>query len=158
MYGTFDETGRVSGFYSDDVFPPDEEGNRNAAIPVNAIPLDQETYNSLFEYQDGYRLVDGVIVSYTPPPPTPEERREAAPPVTARQFRLALVRNSITLASVEEAINALPDEQERSEQMIEWEYGALYKRLDPLVTTITNANSLTLEQMDAIWIEAVAIV
>lgn len=78
-------------------------------------------------------------------------------PLTARQLRLGLVLNGISLSSVEAAIDAIEDETEREVARIEWEYATLYERSHPLIDRIGAARGLTPEQIDAMWAEAVAL-
>jgi|GEM_PF-1705121 len=98
---------------------------------------------------------DGAEWQHNPPPePTPEERRAALPPITARQLRLTLIRAGISLATVEAAIEAIPDEAARDEARVEWEYASHYERLHPLMAQVASALELTDEAVDALWDQA----
>ena len=88
-----------------------------------------------------------TIAPYEPPP-------EPLRPLTARQLRLGLVTNGISLSSVEAAIDAIEDETDREVARIEWEYATTFERSHPLVNQIGAALGLTPEQIDAMWAEA----
>ena len=90
-------------------------------------------------------------------PPTDEERRASMPSISARQLRLTLVRNGKSLASVNSAIDALPDGQQKEEAEIEWEYATTFDRLSPTLLTIANALSLTPSEVDTLWDEALSV-
>jgi hypothetical protein len=91
-----------------------------------------------------------TIEPYVPPP-------EPLRPLTARQLRLGLVLNGISLPSVEAAIDAIEDPTDREVARIEWEYATTFERSHPLVNQIGAALGLTPEQIDAMWAEAAAL-
>lgn len=95
-----------------------------------------------------------TIAPYTPP--TIEDIRQNMPSVTARQLRLTLVRNGYSLASIDEAIAALPDGQAKDEAQIEWEYATQFNRLAPTLLTIAAALNISAEEIDTMWQQAVA--
>lgn len=77
----------------------------------------------------------GVIEPYlAPEPPVPD--------ITRRQLRLWLVRNGVALASVEAAIDGMP-EPARTEAQIEWADASLYSLSNPLVAQIGASVGLT---------------
>lgn len=84
-------------------------------------------------------------------PPSPEEARSAMPPLTARQFRLALIGGGISAAQVEAAIAAIEDEQARAVAQVEWEYATQILRTHPLVEQLAPVLGLTPEQVDTMW-------
>jgi len=88
-----------------------------------------------------------TIAPYEPPP-------EPLRPLTARQLRLGLVTNGISLSSVEAAIDAIEDETEREVARIEWEYATTFERSHPLIEQVGSALGLTPEQIDDMWAEA----
>lgn len=99
----------------------------------------------------------------TDPDPLPETDPEAQaflnppppmPVLTARQLRLGLVLNGISLSSVEAAIDAIEDPTDREVARIEWEYATTFERSHPLVNQIGAALGLTPEQIDDMWTEA----
>ena len=88
-----------------------------------------------------------TIAPYEPPP-------EPLRPLTARQLRLGLVTNGISLSSVEAAIDAIEDQTDREVARIEWEYATTFERSHPLVNQVGTALGLTPEQIDDMWTEA----
>lgn len=72
--------------------------------------------------------------------------------VTMRQARLALDAHGL-LASVQPAINALPDPAKRKAQ-IEWDYSNGLERQNPFVATLGTALGLDNAALDALFVEA----
>ena len=66
--------------------------------------------------------------------------------VTARQFRLALVDAGVTMAGVDAAIAALPDDGTREKAQIEWEYAGGIQRTNPLVLSLAPALGFDTEE------------
>lgn len=97
---------------------------------------------------------DGTFSRPVAPEPTVEEKRAAMLSLTARQFKLGLVRNSISLDTVAAQIAAITDDLERQEAEIEWQTAAQFERLNPLVVSIASAIGLTDEQVDTMWLAA----
>ncbi|CAN0654346.1 conserved protein of unknown function [Nitratireductor aquimarinus] len=89
-----------------------------------------------------------------PPEPTPEDLRNAMPPLTARQVRLGLIANGITLASVQTAIDGIADPTEREAAQVEWEYATEFERLHPLIEQVALALGLTEAGVDSMWLAA----
>jgi hypothetical protein len=93
---------------------------------------------------------DHEILPYSPPQTlTPEEMRGQMPPISKRQLRLTLVRNGISLSDLDTAILAMGDEA-----VIEWQDASEYRRLHPLLNQVAAHLSLTQEQVDAMWQQA----
>lgn len=140
-YGVF-EDGFPKGFYSEEL-----HGDN---IPADAIEITDEQWLELINNQGMRRFVNGQVVPYTPPPePVPP------PPITRRQLRLTLVRNGVSLASVEAAIAAMPDGLEKQEAQIEWSDASSFNRNHPTLKAIAVALGLSDAQIDAMWAEAV---
>jgi hypothetical protein len=74
--------------------------------------------------------------------------------VSARQIRLWLVQNGISLASVEAAIDAIPDTLQRDLVRVEWEYAPYIERSHPMLGPLAEALGLTAEQVDDAFREA----
>lgn len=72
------------------------------------------------------------------------------PNVTPRQFRQALVIHGVSMASVESAINSLP-EPNKSLAMIEWEYSTAFIRSNPLIDSIGALVGKTPTEINEIW-------
>ena len=79
--------------------------------------------------------------------PTPET-------ISARQIRLWLIENNISLSSVETAINGIVDEKLREKTLVEWEYAPYIERNHPLLETLASVLGLTNAQIDAGFIQA----
>ena len=74
--------------------------------------------------------------------------------VTARQIRLWLVRNGVSLAAVEAAIDSIPDQVTRDSVRVEWEYAPYVERSHPWLVPLAQALGLTEQQVDAAFREA----
>jgi hypothetical protein len=74
--------------------------------------------------------------------------------VSARQIRLWLLRQGISLASVEVAIDAIPDALQRDSVRVEWEYAPHVERSHPFLIPLAAALGLTAEQVDDAFREA----
>lgn len=99
---------------------------------------------------------DAQVHPYVPPPPpTPEEIREKMPKLSARQFRIGLVRGGFTLAQVTGAIEAMPEGAAKEEAKIEWEYATEFKRTHPLIASVAAALGLDDDEIDALWNAAI---
>lgn len=119
--------------------------------------VDPMCINANYDTQLGRELWDeamqgmhGEIASYvSPPEPTPEEQRAQMPPISKRQLRLTLVRNGISLTDLDAAILAMGDEA-----VIEWQDASEYRRLHSLLNQVAAHLSLTQEQVDIMWKQA----
>jgi len=87
-YGVFDAEGKPQGFYVDDVYPPDEDGNRNAAIPAAAVEITEAVWTEMLEGQPFTRYLNGAVTHITPPPPPP-------PPENPLEKRIAAMEKQI---------------------------------------------------------------
>ena len=83
-------------------------------------------------------------------PPVPES-------VSARQIRLWLVRHGVSLAQVDAAIDAIPDQLQRDSVRVEWDYAPYVERAHPMLVPLAAALGLTESQVDQAFIEAVVI-
>ncbi len=115
------------------------------------VEADQATFEELYTHQQTRRYVNGKVEIYMPPPLTPEEQRALMPPISKRQLRLTLVRNGISLSDLDAAIIAMGDEA-----VIEWQDASEYRRLHPLLNQVAAHLSLTQEQVDAMWQQALS--
>ncbi len=75
-------------------------------------------------------------------------------PVTRRQLRLTLVREGITLASVEALIDALPEGLEKEEAKIEWADAQEFNRNHPTLLLIAHALNLSPARVNEMWLKA----
>ena len=73
--------------------------------------------------------------------------------ISARQIRLWLIGNNISLASVEAVINSIEDVQLRERTLVEWEYAPYIERNHPLLEALASSLGLTNEQIDQGFID-----
>ena len=110
--------------------------------PENTV----ENVSSRIVNVDG-NFVD-IIRTWTPTTVIPPQT------ISARQIRLWLIDNNISLTSVEAAINSIIDEKLREKTLVEWEFAPYVERNHPLLDTLGEALGLTSEQIDAAFMAA----
>jgi hypothetical protein len=103
-----------------------------------------------WEVRDEAGELIGINQSAELEPPVPES-------VSARQIRLWLIRNGVSLAQVEAAIDAIPDQLQRDSVQVEWEYAPYVERTHPMLIPLAAALGLTETQVDQAFIEAAGI-
>lgn len=101
----------------------------------------------LWEEVEAWIAAGNTLEAYVEVPPPP-------PPITRRQLRLTLVRNGISLSTVEAAIEGMPEGLEKAEAQIEWADASTFERSHPTLLLIASALGLTEAQIDAMWLEA----
>jgi hypothetical protein len=74
--------------------------------------------------------------------------------VSARQIRLWLISNGVSLAQIDALIDNLPDQMQREYTRVEWDYAPYVERSHPMIATFAAALWLTEEQVDAGFITA----
>jgi hypothetical protein len=74
--------------------------------------------------------------------------------ISARQVRLWLIDNDISLTSVEAAIDTILNEKLREKTRVEWEYAPYIERNHPLIESLAQYLGLTPEQIDQGFIAA----
>ena len=86
-----------------------------------------------------------------PPPTVPAS-------VSARQIRLWLIqRGGISIAAVDAAIDAIPDQLQRDSVRVEWDYAPYVERNHSMLVPLAAALGLTEAQVDQAFIEAATI-
>jgi hypothetical protein len=100
-----------------------------------------------YEVRDESGAVIGTNQSADLTPPVPES-------VSARQIRLWLVRNGVSLAAVDAAIDAIPDQLQRDSVRVEWDYAPYVERSHPMLVPLAAALGLSEAQVDQAFIEA----
>ena len=75
--------------------------------------------------------------------------------ISARQIRLWLVENDISLISIENAINSIVNEKLREKTLVEWQYAPYIERNHPLLETLASILGLTPDQIDQAFTEAI---
>lgn len=74
--------------------------------------------------------------------------------ISARQIRLWLIDNNISLTSIESVINSIVDERLREKTLVEWEYAPYVERHHPLLETLGSALGLSASQIDEAFLQA----
>jgi hypothetical protein len=82
-----------------------------------------------------------------PPEPTPAT-------VSARQIRLWLLGRGVSMAAVDAAIDAIPDQIERDSVRVDWEYAPYVERAHPMLVPLAAALGLDEAAVDAAFREA----
>jgi len=75
-------------------------------------------------------------------------------PISKRQLKLTLVRNGISLSSIDQVIAAMPESLAREEAQIEWLETQEFERNHPTLLLVANSLGLTKEQVDDLWVQA----
>lgn len=75
------------------------------------------------------------------------------PRISARQVRLWLIRNGISLQNVSDAINSIPDQTVRDGVAIEWEYAPYIERNHPMLVPLAQSLGLNESDIDRAFIE-----
>lgn len=103
-----------------------------------------------YEVRDEAGELIGINQTADLTPPVPES-------VSARQIRLWLVRHGISLAAVDAAIDAIPDQLQQDSVRVEWAYAPYVERSHPMLTPLAAALGLTEQQVDQAFVEAAGI-
>lgn len=74
--------------------------------------------------------------------------------ISARQIRLWLISNNISLSQIDQLIDNIPDAQQREYTRVEWEFAPYIERNHQMVQTFANALGLTQSQVDQAFIQA----
>lgn len=77
--------------------------------------------------------------------------------ISARQIRLWLVGHGYTLAQVEQAIDGIPDQQQREMVRVEWEYAPHVSRSHDMLIPLAAALGLDEAAVDQAFLEAAAL-
>lgn len=78
---------------------------------------------------------------------------QTIPDVTPRQIRQALVLGGISLATIDAALNSLPEPQ-KSLALISWNYSLAFERNQELVESVAHLLGWTSQQLDDLWLFA----
>ena len=104
------------------------------------------------------RVVQSYGAGETPPAddvmPEPPQEEQLLDALTARQIRLGLVLNGISLDQVGAAIDAIENDQDRAVAKVEWEWASSFERNHPLLQQVGASLGLSEDQIDAMWEQA----
>lgn len=131
-----------------------------ASFTASAAPTSTHTFTGVNNYADAELFfsewtkqcrddLDWSLVECgpTPPPVVPQS-------VSARQIRLWLIANGVSLAQIDTLIDNISDLQQQEYTRVEWEYAPYVERTHPMVATFAAALNLTAAQVDAAFITA----
>jgi len=85
---------------------------------------------------------------------SPEEIAPVPGSVSARQIRLWLVQHGVPLASIDAAIEAIPDQATRDIVRVEWEWAPYVERSHPWLVPLASALGLDEAAVDQAFREA----
>lgn len=74
--------------------------------------------------------------------------------ISARQIRLWLIAHGFSLAQVEQAIDGIPDQQQREMVKVEWEFAPYVERFHPMLVPLAAALGLDSSALDQAFREA----
>lgn len=123
---------------------PDPEFNRQTQYLV---------YREYIDLPNKKWIKDSFVKDFTPEEIENNNKRLSPEYVTARQFRLGLVKNGITLERIDNLINSIADETKKAMIKIEWEYGTQVYRHHPSIEEFRVLLNLTNEEVDKIFID-----
>jgi hypothetical protein len=117
-------------------------------IAPESPPEDQTIESVSYTIDDENKKVYGINNTIPKPPPEVPEN------ISARQIRLWLIKNGISLSTVTDAIATIENEELKESTLVEWEYAPYVERNHPLIETIGAILGLSSEQIDNAFIEA----
>ena len=106
------------------------------------------SYNYIFENNNVYEIP--ILEKFEPVIQTLSVPQR----ISATQIRLWLVKNSIPLSSIDQAINSIENELTRNELLIVWEYAPYVERNNPFIEDLGSLLGLNKEQIDQAFIES----
>jgi hypothetical protein len=119
------------------------------------VIINNETMESFFFFFDSYpsqeqvnESVGDYIQSLVKPLPST---------ISARQIRLWLLQNNISLQMISDVINGISDPYQKEYISIEWEYAPYIERNHPMLVPLAIALGLTEEDINRAFIEASSI-
>lgn len=113
-------------------------------------PVPEITINGMERVGDELIFSQALLDAYTPPVTVPAS-------VTMAQARKSIILAGISIAAVDAALQAIPDETERALAIADWEYSADVIRANALVATMAPILGLSDEQLDQLFIAAAAL-
>lgn len=116
------------------------------------VIINNETRESFFFFFDSYpsqeevnEVVKGYLQSFVKP---------LSNTISARQIRLWLLNNNISLSMVNQVINSIPDPYQKEYISIEWEYAPYIERNHPMLVPLAQSLGLNEDDINRAFIEA----
>lgn len=104
-----------------------------------------------YEYVfDGDEVQENIVLENF----SPTQETSIPSSITATQMRLWLIKNGISLESIEQTINSLEDESLRKELLVKWEYVPYFERSNVFIDQVGAMLGMTPQQIDQVFIEA----
>ena len=107
--------------------------------------------------KEGLVLLNESEVDLIMNPPdtrTDEEKLAAMKPLTRYQFFRVLLEKKISKSSIEDQINAIPDDYQRELALLGWQTATVFMRTDPSVLLMTDVLQMTRDQVNDLWNQA----
>lgn len=118
---------------------------------INYNPNNQKIIRYDYTFVNNNVYETPVIENFEPKP----ENKQVPNRISATQIRLWLVKNNISLDSVQNAINTVEDESIKTELNVKWEYAPYFERNNPFINQIGSILGLDSDKIDQAFIEAV---
>lgn len=114
---------------------------------ADAIPEGKQAQSSSVQVVNGQPKT--VYVLEDIPEPSPSDYV-----LTARQIRLGLIRHNVSLATVQSAINAITDSQQRDEAQVYWDYSTAILWDHPMTQALLTLSGIPEANAAAMWLVA----
>lgn len=75
-------------------------------------------------------------------------------PLTARQLRIGMIRNNVSLTQVQNIINGIPNEKTKDEYQVYWEYSTTVNWSHPITQSLIAAVGLSQSNAAIMWMIA----
>ncbi|SMD18091.1 hypothetical protein [Rhizobium sp. RU36D] len=92
----------------------------------------------------------------TPPTPEPEPVDPLTAPLSRLAFWLAAAEIGVTKSGIRSRIDAIPDDLARLQAIAYLDDAQIYRRNDPLLTSMAEAEGIAASELDSLWAWAVA--
>lgn len=116
---------------------------------VNYNPDNQKISGYEYYFENNNVYGNPIIENYIP-----DQQNIVPSQISATQLRLWLVKNNISLSSINTTIESLEDELLKKELLVRWEYAPYFERSNSFIDQIGNMLGLNSEQIDQAFIEA----
>lgn len=113
-------------------------------VSADAVPEGKKVVSSSIEVVDGRPKTVNTLEDISP----------ADYSLTARQLRLGLIRNNVSLSTVQTAINSIPDQRTRDEAQVYWEYSPFVVWSHPMTQTLMSLVGIDQANAASMWLTA----